>query len=293
VIYPKLGITKGDAASYYVTVADRLLPHLKGRPISFIRAPDGLTGDIFFQRHQLAGMSAGIRLIPDPEGEHKDFIAIDNVEGLITAAQFGVIELHGWGSRLPKLHNPDRVVFDLDPDPRVKFTDVREAAVELRELLKGIELESFPLVTGGKGIHIVIPVDQSQGWEEIASFAEGIARGLAAADPDRFIATASKEKRKNRIYIDWLRNRLTASVILPWSLRAKPNASVAMPVTWSELHKIEHADQFTIVDAPKRKEVWGPRFFSLRQRISSKVLAYLRQQGEKSTGSPKRGTGRT
>jgi len=292
VIYPETGATKGDVAAYYVAVADRLLPHLKGRPISFVRAPEGLSGETFFQRHKLAGMSAGIRLIPDPEGEHKDFIAIDNVEGLITAAQFGVIELHGWGARLPKLHNPDRAVFDLDPDPAVKFNTVRGAALELRQLLKGIELESFPLVTGGKGVHVVIPLDQTQGWEEITAFAEGIARGLAAADPGRFVATASKEKRKDRIYIDWLRNRLTASAILPWSLRAKPNASIAVPVTWSELQKIERADPFTITDAPKRRDAWGTSFFSVKQRISPKVLAYLKEEGRRDAATLKRRTGK-
>jgi bifunctional non-homologous end joining protein LigD len=292
VIFPKVGLTKGDAASYYVAVADRMLPHLKGRPISFVRAPSGLRGETFFQRHQLAGMSAGIRLVPDPEGEHKDFIAIDNVEGLVTAAQFGVIELHGWGARLPKLQNPDRVVLDLDPDPAVKFASVRDAALELRELLKGIDLEGFPLITGGKGVHVVIPLDASQTWNDITDFASGIAHGLAAADPARFIATASKEKRKNRIYVDWLRNRLTASAVLPWSLRAKPNASVAMPVTWGELKKVERADEFTLETAPQRKDAWGEKFFSARQRIGKEVLAYLKKESGQPAVPGKKGTGK-
>jgi bifunctional non-homologous end joining protein LigD len=291
IIFPQGGFTKGEAASYYLAVADRIMPHLKGRPISFVRAPEGLSGEAFFQRHQLPGMTSGIRRIPDPEGEHKDFIAIENADGLITAAQFGVIELHGWGARLPRLEKPDRIVLDLDPDPAVKFVSVRDAAFELRKLLKGIELESFPLITGGKGVHVIIPLDASQTWDEITDFASGIARGLASADPDRFIATASKEKRKGRIYIDWLRNRLTASAILPWSLRAKPNASVAMPVSWTELRRLDRADAFDLATAPARKDPWSEKFFATRQRINPKVLGYLKQElgeGKKEPGRSKR-----
>jgi len=126
-VFPDVGLTKGDVASYYAAVADRMMPHLDGRPISFVRAPDGLAGQKFFQRHQLAGMSAGIKLVPDPDREHEDFVAIASPEGLLTAAQFGVIEIHGWGARLPKLRNPDRLVLDLDPDPVVPFAVFRSS----------------------------------------------------------------------------------------------------------------------------------------------------------------------
>jgi bifunctional non-homologous end joining protein LigD len=291
VIFPRSGFTKGDAASYYLAVANRIMPHLEGRPISFVRAPEGLSGETFFQRHQLPGMTSGIRRIPDPEGEHKDFIAIESAEGVVTAAQFGVIELHGWGARLPRLDRPDRIVLDLDPDPAVKFVSVRDAAFELRELLEGIEMESFPLITGGKGVHVIIPLDASQTWDEITDFASGLARGLALADPDRFIATASKEKRKGKIYIDWLRNRLTASAILPWSLRAKPNASVAVPVSWTELKRLDRADAFDLTTAPARKDPWAAKFFATRQRINAKVLDYLKSQlgeAKKEPGRSKR-----
>jgi bifunctional non-homologous end joining protein LigD len=290
VIYPKPGFTKGDAASYYLAVADRIVPHLQDRPISFVRAPEGLKGQTFFQRHQLPGMSTGIRRVPDPEGEHKDFIVLEGADGLMTAAQFGVIELHGWGARMPKLDRPDRLVLDLDPDPAVKFSAVRDAAFEMRELLRGIELKSFPLITGGKGVHVIIPLDASQSWDDITDFASGIARGLAEADPDRFIATASKEKRKRRIYIDWLRNRLTASAILPWSLRAKPSASVAVPVSWTELKTLEAADDFTLETAPRHKDPWVSDFFATRQRIDPKVLGYLR--GNSDTAGKKKGAGK-
>jgi bifunctional non-homologous end joining protein LigD len=292
VVFPEVGLTKGDIASYYAAVADRMMPHLDGRPISFVRAPEGLSGQTFFQRHQLAGMSQGIRLVPDPDREHDDFVAIASPDGLLTAAQFGVIEIHGWGARLPKLRNPDRMVVDLDPDPAVPFTSVRDAAFELHELLAGIELESFAMITGGKGIHVIVPLDASQEWDVITDFASGIAQGLAAADPDRFIATASKEKRKNRIYVDWLRNRLTASAIVPWSLRAKPTASVAVPVTWAELRKLARADEFTLLTAPDRKDPWSARFFTLKQRINEQVLGFLRNGGATSAAKGKKRTGK-
>jgi bifunctional non-homologous end joining protein LigD len=277
IVYPEAGFTKGDVAAYYLSVAERMMLHLKDRPISFVRAPEGLSGETFFQRHPLPGMAAGIRRIPDPEGEHKEYIAVASEEGLITAAQFGVIEFHGWGAKWPKLRKPDRVVIDLDPDPAVQFTAVRQAAFELRDLLKAVELESFPLVTGGKGIHLVIPLDATQDWDTITDFVSGLARGLATADPQRFVATASKKKRKGRIYIDWLRNQLTASAILPWSLRAKPKGSVAMPVSWRELGTIDRADLFTLESAPARKDAWR-NFFTTKQRINKKVLAYLRNE---------------
>jgi bifunctional non-homologous end joining protein LigD len=291
IVYPDAGFTKGDVAAYYLAVADRMMPHLKDRPISFVRAPEGLAGEIFFQRHPLPGMAAGIRRIPDPEGKHKEYIAIASEEGFTTAAQFGVIEFHGWGAKWPKLHGPDRVVLDLDPDPAVEFAAVRQAAFELKDLLKAIDLESFPLVTGGKGIHVVLPLDATQDWDTITDFASGLARGLAAADPQRFIATASKEKRKGRIYVDWLRNRLTASAILPWSLRAKPNASVAMPVSWRELRNIDRADLFTLKTAPARKDAW-PNFFATKQRINKRVLAYFKSKMAEHASLEKMRTGK-
>ena len=220
-MFAKAGITKGDVAAYYLAVADRILPYLLKRPISFVRAPEGLGGEIFFQRHLLKGMSKGILQIPDPDKEHADWVSVIDEDGLITCAQFGIIELHGWGSTMPKLASPDRVVFDLDPDPAVKFSDVRTAALDLRRLLEGIELKSFPLLSGGKGIHVVVPLDRTQDWETIGTFASGLAHGLAETDPKRYVAVASKAKRRGKIYIDWLRNKMTASAIVPWSLRAR------------------------------------------------------------------------
>jgi bifunctional non-homologous end joining protein LigD len=274
VVFTKPGITKADIAAYYLAVTDRILPYLAKRPISFIRAPEGLGGEIFFQRHLLKGMSKGIQQVPDPGKEHADWVAIRDEEGLLTCAQFGIIELHGWGSTLPKLGAPDRVVFDLDPDPSVTFANVQAAALELRRLLTGIELESLPLLSGGKGIHVVVPLDRTQDWDTIADFASGMAHGLAETDPKRYVAVASKSKRRGRIYIDWLRNRMTATAIVPWSLRARQEASVAMPVTWREMQSARSATDFTIADAVRRRDPWKT-YFTTKQRIPKRPADFL------------------
>ena len=274
VVFKKASITKGDIAAYYLAVADRILPYLAKRPISFIRAPEGLGGEIFFQRHLLKGMSKGIQQIPDPGKEHADWVAIRDEEGLLTCAQFGIIELHGWGSTLPKLDAPDRVVFDLDPDPSLPFASVQAAALELRRLLDGIELESFPLLSGGKGIHVVVPLDRTQDWDTIADFASGLARGLAETDPKRYVAVASKSKRRGRIYIDWLRNRMTATAIVPWSLRARQEASVAVPVTWREMRSARSAADFAIADVVRRRDPWKT-YFATKQRIPKQLADFL------------------
>ena len=274
VVFAKAGITKGDVAAYYLAVADRILPYLLKRPISFVRAPEGLGGEIFFQRHLLKGMSKGILQIPDPDKEHADWVSVIDKDGLITCAQFGIIELHGWGSTMPKLASPDRVVFDLDPDPAVKFSDVRTAALDLRRLLEGIELKSFPLLSGGKGIHVVVPLDRTQDWETIGTFASGLAHGLAETDPKRYVAVASKAKRRGKIYIDWLRNKMTASAIVPWSLRARQESSVAMPVTWSEMQSARSGADFMLRDALRRRDPWKD-YFATKQRIPKQVSAFL------------------
>lgn len=275
IVFPDAKVTKGDIAAYYARVAPLILPHLKDRPVSFVRAPESIEAETFFQRHPLKGMTRGVKLVPDPEGKHDEYLVIEDAEGLRTAAQFGVIEFHGWGSRLPKLHHPDRVVFDLDPDPSVPFEKVRETALELRKAIESLNLQCFPLLTGGKGIHVVVPLDRSREWEEVEIFAKGLARGFAHTRPEEFVATASKELRKGKIYIDWLRNKMTATAIVPWSLRARKSASIAAPVTWSALARASSAEAYTIRSSGLKNN-W-PEFFSVRQSVAPKTISILRE----------------
>ncbi len=281
VLFPEAKITKEELARYLLAAADRMLPHVSGRPLSLVRCPDGAGAECFFQKHTTKGMPSALKAVPVEESDGKvaQYLLIDSRAGLVSAAQIGGLEIHIWGSHWKSIERPDRLVFDLDPDTSLDFADVRAAARDVRKLLQVAKLESFPLVTGGKGIHVVVPLDKSQGWDEIKKFAKGVATKLAENEPGRFTATMSKAKRKGRIFIDWLRNERGATAIAPYSPRANPIASVAAPVSWRELARIEHANAFTIPDMRRRLKPSTPDpwkgYFEIRQRISAQALKFF------------------
>ncbi len=274
VIFPDDGVTKGDVAAYYEAVADRLLPHLANRPVSLVRTPDGIDAQTFFQRHPLKGMTRGVIAVKDGD---RTYIALDGAEGLRTAAQFSAIELHGWMCRADRIDHPDRMVFDLDPDDDLTFADVRRAARDIADHLEAVGLAAWPMLSGGKGVHVVAPLDRSLPFTDVETFAAGFARGLARQKPDRYIATMSKAKRKGRIFIDWLRNKKSATAVLPWSLRARKGAPVATPVGWKELARIRSASAFDIRTAPRRGDPWES-FFETRQTIPRAAIDLVRGQ---------------
>jgi bifunctional non-homologous end joining protein LigD len=281
VLFAEAEITKEGLAEYLVAVSERMLPHVSGRPLSLVRCPDGASKECFFQKHTMKGMPAALKSVPveEGDGETAEYLMVDSAAGLVGAAQIGGLEIHLWGSHWKTLERPDRLVFDLDPDPEVKFPAVREAARDVRKLLDAAGLESFAMVTGGKGIHIVVPLNASQDWDEIKSFAKGVAVKLAENDPDRFVATMSKAKRKGRIFVDWLRNERGSTAIAPYSPRAKPSASVATPVSWTELSRIDAANAFTISSMLRRvkqgkTDPWKG-YFSVRQSIGRKAAKFF------------------
>lgn len=276
VVFPDCGVTKGDLADYYARAADRILPHLDGRPISIVRAPDGLAGGTFFQRHPMASMKQGIVRIPDPEKKHRDYMAIEGPAGLATIVQFGGIELHGWGARLQDLSAPDRMVFDLDPDEGVTFQTLRESALLLKSILAVAGLKSFPLMTGGKGIHVVVPLNRTQTWQDVETFSAGLARHLVRLEPSAFTATASKRRRKGRIFIDWLRNKPTATAIIPYSVRARPGAPVATPVSWSGLNALEQVSPYGLRTVPLTGRDPWLGYFALNQAINPQAIDMIR-----------------
>ncbi len=281
IVFPDVGLTKADVAAYYKSVAPRIMPHLEHRPVSLLRAPQGVGGETFFQRHPMPAMRRGIQLIPAPDQKRAEYFSVTGADGLATAVQFGAIEFHGWGARMPDLETPDRMVFDLDPADDVPFSAVLTAAQLIRRILATADLKSFPLVSGGKGIHVVVPLDGSQGWSEIETFTSALARTLGRSEPERYVASASKARRKGRIYIDWLRNKRSATAIVPYSLRARPTASIAMPVTWQDLAGLRSAAQFTATQmALAPVDPWRG-FFALRQHVSADVLDVLRQFGRR------------
>ncbi len=274
VVYPEDGVTKGEIADYYAAVADRILPHLQDRPISIVRAPDNIE-ETFFQRHPLKGMSRGIVVIPQAGDE--SYIALDGALGLRTAAQFGAIELHGWMSRLDRIDYPDRLVFDLDPDEAMQFADVKKAAREIAGHLEDVGLRSWPMISGGKGVHVVAPLDRSLAFEETEIFAQGFAAGLAEQTPAKFVANMSKARRKGKIFVDWLRNKRTATAILPWSLRARKGATVAVPLSWDALARVKSAAAYDIRSARKRPDPWDD-FFKTKQTIPKAALDFMKKR---------------
>ena len=280
VLFAESGITKLDLAEYFLAVSEPMLPYCKARPLSLVRCPEGPAKQCFFQKHTKKGMPSALKSVPvtESDGETADYLMVDSASGLVAVAQIGGIEIHLWGARAKTLERPDRLVFDLDPDPSVDFAGVREAARDVKKLLATAGLETFPLVTGGKGIHVIAPLDASQDWETIKSFAKGVATKLAEHEPERFVATMSKAKRKGRIFIDWLRNERGSTAIAPYSPRAKVEGSVAVPVSWAELSRIDSANQFTIplvLKRIKRKTDPWSGYFETRQKISKAALRFF------------------
>jgi bifunctional non-homologous end joining protein LigD len=264
VIYPADGLTKGQLADYYAAVADLMMVDSANRPISLVRCPQGRAKKCFFQKHDSGSFGPDIKHVPvkEKKGGTEDYLYIDDPKGLLTLVQMGTIEVHGWGSRVKPLEKPDRLVFDLDPDVGLDFGDVRSAAVRLKALLADLGLVSFPMVTGGKGLHVVVPLDASAAWPKVTDFAERFARAIAQAEPARFTANIRKVERKGRIFLDYLRNQRGATAILPYSARARDGAPVAAPIAWEELEDIKGGNIFTILDADL-----------LLERASSKLLA--------------------
>jgi bifunctional non-homologous end joining protein LigD len=258
-----------------------MLPHVGGRPLSLVRCPEGADKECFFQKHTAKGMPRALKSISikESDGGVAKYLMIDDLAGLVSTAQIGALELHVWGALADAIERPNRMVFDLDPDSGLTFADVRAAARDVRNVLGAAGLDSFPLVTGGKGIHVVVPLNASQGWDVVKAFAKGVATKLAETEPGRFTATMSKAKRKGRIFIDWLRNERGATAIAPYSPRAKGSASVAVPVTWSELQRIEAANSFTIPDVTRRvaqskTDPWTG-YFKLRQHIKADAMRFF------------------
>lgn len=250
-IFPEAKVTKGQLADYYAAMATVMLPWIAHRPISLVRCPQGRAKKCFFQKHDSGSFGDHVKHVPirEKEGNQEDYLYIDDTDGLIACVQMGAIEFHGWGSRVEDVEKPDRLVIDLDPDVGLDFEDVKRAARDIRRTLEDIGLTSFPMLSGGKGIHVVVPLTPEAEWPLVKDFADRFARALAAAEPDRFTATMSKAKRKGRIFIDWLRNQRGATAVLPYVVRAREHAPVAAPVSWEELEDIESAGIFTVRDA--------------------------------------------
>jgi len=251
VIFPEDGLTKQDLADYYAAVADLLMIDLARRPMTLIRCPQGRARNCFFQKHDSGNMGQHVRHVPVPgsDGKSEDYLFVDEPVGALECVQMNAIEFHGWGSRIDPLEAPDRLVFDLDPDEGLDFAKVKSAALRLRDSLGDLGLETFPLLSGGKGIHVIAPLDQTATWPAVKSFAERFSRAIAEAEPETFTANIRKNQRKGRIFLDWLRNQRGSTAILPYSARAREGAPVAAPIAWTELDSVAAASIYSIRDA--------------------------------------------
>jgi bifunctional non-homologous end joining protein LigD len=247
VMYPEQGITKLELLEHYARVAERMLPHVRNRPLTLVRCPNGRGKPCFFQKHPGAGTPEGIRSVPIREKDGKaPYSVIDDEQGLFGLVQLGSLEIHTWGSRADDFEHPDLLVFDLDPDVGLDFGAVIDAAKLLRRTFEGAGLESFVKTAGGKGLHVCVPIIPDLDWTTIKEFCARVAEEIAKNDPRRYVATVSKEKRRGKIFIDYLRNARSATFVAPYSTRAREGAPVAVPLEWDELTPKLRPDQYTL-----------------------------------------------
>ncbi|MGH7248771.1 MAG: non-homologous end-joining DNA ligase, partial [Pseudomonadota bacterium] len=266
VYWVDVGVTKEDLAVYYVGVWDWMAPHLLGRPLALVRCPDGTKGECFFQKHIAASVKESPLRHPVAAEEH-DVIAVDNLEELIALVQSGALEIHVRGSRLDSLEACDRIVFDLDPGEGVAWGDTVAAARETRERLKKCRLESFVKLSGGKGIHVVLPIEDAD-WDTTKNFAQKIAFGMVADSPQLYVGTMTKSLRKGKIFVDYFRNSREATSVAAYSTRARPGAPVAAPLSWEQLSRTTCANKFTLLNLKKhfRQDSWA-EMGKVRQKL--------------------------
>jgi bifunctional non-homologous end joining protein LigD len=280
VLYPELGLRKAELVAYYTAVADWMLPHIARRPLVLLRCPEGRRRSCFFQKHMNEGIPEAVGRVTIAEAKGDGVYGfVKDLNGLVALAQLGVLEIHGWGCHVQKLEKPDLFVFDLDPDAGLPFERVVEAALTLREQLAALGLESFVKTTGGKGLHVVVPVRAKHGWDEHKAFAHALVTSMTRAEPERYVTNMRKEARKGKIFLDYLRNARGASAVAPYSPRARAGALIATPLRWSELEASARPEQFDLRGVIRRLED-DPRdpwrgFFELSQALPSRALQKL------------------
>ncbi|AZO17597.1 DNA ligase D [Mesorhizobium sp. M2A.F.Ca.ET.043.05.1.1] len=269
-LWPDEKVSKQDLLEHYALVWPRMEQFVVNRPLSLVRAPDGIHGQRFFQKHASPGMSDKIARMKDPtDGE--EILYIKDFDGLAALVQYGVVEVHIWGSTIDALEKPDQIIFDLDPDEGVDVSKVREAALDIRKQLDELSLPNLVKTSGGKGYHVLVPLKPSAEWDEVKDFAHDFARALEQAAPDRYTATLSKKARTGKIFVDYLRNGRGSTTVAPYSSRAKKGATISMPVTWPEIEKGLAPNAFPLGDETtlaqlKKADPWKD-FFKLGKAL--------------------------
>jgi len=280
VFFPEIGVTKRALAEYYTDIADWIMPHLAGRPLTLVRCPEGRGKGCFFQKHLGDAAPEVLRTIPVMEKDERVYYSVaDNIDGVIALVQMGALEIHVWGSREYMLEQPDMMIFDLDPAPEVDWSAIIRAAGLMRERLSNLGLESFVKTTGGKGLHIVVPLTPKADWETVKVFSKAVADSIVRDNPREYIATMSKQKRTGKIFIDYLRNGRGATSIAPYSTRSRLGAPISTPVAWDELTADLKPDSYNIQNIRRRlfhlqANPWA-EYFSIRQEINGEMKAKL------------------
>ncbi|MCD9097446.1 DNA ligase D [Luteimonas fraxinea] len=275
VLFPSDALTKRDVADYYAAAMPWLLPEIAGRPLSVIRCPGGIDGPCFFQKHHTAGMSLVETVRLKDEAGASDYLIANDAAAVMELVQFNALEFHPWGAHADAPDTADRIVFDLDPGDGVSWAEIVAAARQVRGLLQQLKLESFVRTTGGKGLHVVVPLDPGSDWDVVKPFAHAFAQGMTELDPLKYVATATKKFRKQKIFVDYLRNGRGATAVASFSLRARAGAPVSMPLRWEDLGKLKSGDAWTLRNAPARLKrlkahPWGD-FMALRQSLDGIV----------------------
>ncbi|HEV7412359.1 MAG TPA: non-homologous end-joining DNA ligase, partial [Casimicrobiaceae bacterium] len=261
-----------------------ILPHLRDRPLALVRCPDGWSKQCFFQKHADKSVNAAVTRVEVPEGKGTaTYFAANSLPALVALVQWGVVELHPWGSSTPKLDRPDRLIFDFDPDDGVGWKEIVEAVGVLHTLLDDLGLEGFLKTTGGKGLHVVVPIRPTLDWTQAKGFTKAVADLLVGTFPDRFIATLSKAQRKGKIFIDYLRNAEGATAIAPYAIRARAKAPVSTPIAWKELDTDVRFDHFNVRNVPERlrglrKDPWAS-VGETRQTVTRAMFKRVRYEG--------------
>jgi len=269
VYWVDVGVTKEDLAEYYVSVWDWMAPHVVDRPLALVRCPGGTKGQCFFQKH-IADNVKDSPLRHTVDAKEHDVIAVEKLDDVVTLVQSGTLEIHTRGSRLEKLEFCDRIVFDLDPGEGVAWKEIVAAAREVRERLDAMKLESFAKLSGGKGIHVVVPVAGAD-WDTTKNFSQRIALGMAADSPQRYVGKMTKALRKGKIFIDYFRNTREATSVAPYSTRARPGAAVSAPLSWDQLGRTKSAADFTVLNLKKlfKQDPWAD-IGKVRQKLPNK-----------------------
>lgn len=279
VIDAQSGLRKIDLVEYFEAISAWLLPHVHGRPVALARGPKGVGGELFFQKHAKALQIPHATQHAGLDPGHAPLLTLDSTEALVGAAQMDTIELHTWNALAASIEKPDRIVFDLDPDPSLPWERMLEAAQLTRELLDALGLRAWCKTSGGRGLHVVVPLTRHVGWDEAKDFARVVASHMAATLPERFSAKMGAQNRKGRIFVDYLRNNRGASTAAAYAPRARPGLGVSVPVDWDELHALTSGDQWNVANVRERLEAlrtdpWRD-YGKARQRITASMRKQL------------------